>query len=137
MSQLITDSDKRSADYRDEPWARSAATLPVPERMRRITACSVLLEDTDHLSDGLYSELVIMREVLQSDDLMHANTYTNQQTALKFLEDMTLWLQTMANEMEVIAQGIEGWKADEPGTDGQVSDPGDKRPLPGRRRGPG
>ena len=112
MSALITDHD-----YHDEPWARSVASLPVPERMRRITACSVLLEDTDGLSDGLYSELVVLREVLQGDDLKYAGTYTNQETAIKYLEDMTLWLQTMAGEMESIAQGVAGWKPEEPRLD--------------------
>lgn len=109
MSALLTNDD-----YRDEPWAKSAASLPLPERMRRITACSVLLEDIDDISDGLYSELVIMREVLQGDDLTHASTYTNQETALKFLEDMNLWQQTMAAELEEIRKGVAGWQPEDP-----------------------
>lgn len=116
MNRLVTEDGSEAADeadYRNEPWARLAASLPVPERMRRITACSVLLEDIDLLSDGLHSELLVMREVLQGDDLKHACTYSNQETALKFLEDMNLWQQTMSGELEEIRKGVDGWKPGE------------------------
>lgn len=119
MSALVT-----NGDYRDEPWAKSAAGLPLPERMRRITACSVLLEGCDGLSDGLYSELVVMREVLQGDDLAYAGTYTNQETALKFLEDMNLWQQTMAAELEEIRRGVAGWPPESPNGDSAGNAPG-------------
>lgn len=69
MSQLITDADEPHADWRDEEWARRAGTLSVAERMRRISAVSVLMDDVDGISDGLYSELVVLGEALRGEDL--------------------------------------------------------------------
>jgi hypothetical protein len=111
MSQLINDADGPRAPWRDEEWARRAENLSRPERMRRITAVSVLMEDEDKegLSDGLYSELVILREVLQGEDLKHAETYTRQETAVTYMDDFVQSARALAGEAEEIARGIAAW----------------------------
>lgn len=94
------------------------------ERMRRITACAVLLDGSgDHVSDALYAELVIALEAFQGDDLMHASTYTNQETALKYVDELIYQLQDIASSAEKIAQGIHGWQPEDPGQSRQDREP--------------
>lgn len=103
MARLIT-----GADYRDEDWFRRAGNLGMAGRMRRITACSVLLDSTECLSDGLYSELVVLLEALQGDDLRYADTYTTRETALKYLEEFGDHLGCLAGDFESVAAGLTG-----------------------------
>ena len=66
MSQLAEDKD-----WRDEDWAIRVAHLSKAERMRRITAATVLADAPYYISDGLYSELVVLLEALRGNDLNH------------------------------------------------------------------
>lgn len=66
MSQLAD-----GKDWRNEDWAIRVATLSTAERMRRITAAKVLVDAPYYISDGLYSELVVLLDALQGDDLKH------------------------------------------------------------------
>lgn len=109
MSQVMTGADGPLADWRDEEWVRIAGNLSLPERMRRITAVSVLLSGTDDISDGLYSELVVLIEALQGEDLKYADTYTHQETAIKYLDEFRLSISALAHELETIARGIAEW----------------------------
>lgn len=113
MSALISDNDEAAegtADYRDEPWAREVALLPLPERMKRITACKVLLQgERPSMSDALYTELLIFLEVIAGDDLRCVPTYTSQETALAYLGAVTEHLQTIAADVDNIATAIGGW----------------------------
>lgn len=87
------------------------------ERMRRITAVSILMESEDDISDGLYSELVVLREALQGDDLKHADTYTHQETAVKYLEDFMQSIRVLVGEVEEVARGIAAWPQETGGED--------------------
>ena len=110
MSQLISGADEPRADWHDEEWVRRTGSLSLAARMRRITAATVLLDGTDDdISDGLYSELVILLEALQGNDLKHKNTYTHQETALKYLEEFRLSIGALAPELDNISRGIAEW----------------------------
>ena len=125
MTQFISDNDEdatETANYRDEPWAKDVTLLPVPERMRRITACKILLQgENPGMSDGLYSELLVFLEVIAGDDLRCVPTYTHQETALAYLGAVNDKLHAIAADIANIAEGIGGWTpedehAHEPGT---------------------
>lgn len=117
MSELITDNDEdteETTDYRDEPWARDAIRMAVPERMKRITACKILLQgDSPSMSDGLYAELLVFLEVIAGDDLRYVPTYTHQETALAYLGALNDKLQAIAADIADIAEGISGWTPEE------------------------
>lgn len=68
MSQLAT-----GKDWHDEDWALRTANLNKVERMRRITAVNILMDSPYYISDGLYSELVVLLEALEADDLKHSD----------------------------------------------------------------
>lgn len=113
MSELISDNDADAegpTDYRDEPWAKEVALLPVPERMRRITACKILLQgEHPAISDALYTVLLVFLEVTAGDDLRCVPTFTHQETALAYLGAVTDKLHSIATDVSDIAQGIDGW----------------------------
>ena len=127
MTQFISDNDEdaeEAPDYRDQPWAKEVALLPVPERMKRITACKILLQgEHPSMSDGLYSELLVFLEVIAGDDLRCVPTYTHQETALAYLGAVNDKLQAITADIADIAEGISGWTpeqddAHQPGTPG-------------------
>lgn len=53
------------ADWRDEEWARKTTELGPAERMRRLAAATVLLENPDEISDPLESELRVLLDALR------------------------------------------------------------------------
>lgn len=109
MSQLITDADEPRADWHDEEWACRAGTLSKAERMRRVSAVSVLMDDVDGICDGLYSELVVLGEALRGEDLKDAGTFTHQETAVEYLEDFMRSIRTLVGGLEEVARRVAAW----------------------------
>jgi len=59
-------------DWHNEEWAKNVARRDSAERMRRISAVTVLLDHPHEISDPLYSELVVLLDALKGTDLREA-----------------------------------------------------------------
>lgn len=95
--------------YRDADWYRTAGQLEKSQRMRLITACSILLRgDGQWINDAVTSELSILLEALAGDDLCHAEpVFTHQEIAVQALDDIMGSLQGAADNLTTIADGVD------------------------------
>ena len=117
-------SQPAPADYHDEDWYRTAGNLSTAERMRRITAVTLLMDGADRglLNDTLYSELAVMLEALQGDDLRDASTYPAGDTMLKYLEEFGESLSDLAGEFDLTAESVRSWTDSETALAGRICD---------------
>lgn len=116
MSRLMTGAGEPVTGWRDEQWAQKAGTPGMAERMRRISAVTLLTGDADSVSDGLYPELAVLREAPAAGDLAHEDAYTHRETAIQYLEDCKRSIKagmdgisTIADTMVEIAHAIAAW----------------------------